>query len=159
LLGLHLLRTRPEERELRHLQRALADRVLPRARPALPLPGLLDQGKPEDGLQVALRADRGFHRRRMAPPRREGAGLGALLYALARPLLFALDPETAHHAALRFAGILGPLSGKAVSSPVRAMGIEFPNPVGLAAGLDKDAAHVDALAALGFGFLELGGVT
>ena len=43
--------------------------------------------------------------------------------------------------------------------PVRAMGLEFPNPVGLAAGLDKDAMHIDALARMGFGFIEVGTVT
>ena len=78
-------------------------------------------------------------------------------YALARPLLFALDPETAHHAALamsRFA-----LRARIPQRPVTAMGIHFPNPVGLAAGLDKDAAHIDGLARLGFGFIEVGTVT
>ncbi|MGQ0654848.1 MAG: dihydroorotate dehydrogenase (quinone) [Betaproteobacteria bacterium] len=79
------------------------------------------------------------------------------LYGLARALLFALDPETAHRLTL---GLLefSPFSSSLVR-PVRAMGIDFPNPVGLAAGLDKHAEHVDALARLGFGFLELGGVT
>jgi dihydroorotate dehydrogenase len=79
------------------------------------------------------------------------------LYGLARPLLFSLDPETAHGLALRFAGLF-PVQA-AVASPVKAMGLDFPNPIGLAAGLDKDAAHADALARMGFGFLELGGVT
>lgn len=87
-----------------------------------------------------------------------------MLYALARPLLFALDPETAHRLTLSLADTAhaAGLSGfynKKLSNPVRAMGIEFPNPVGLAAGLDKHAEHVEALGALGFGFLELGGVT
>jgi dihydroorotate dehydrogenase len=82
-----------------------------------------------------------------------------MLYALARPLLFALDPETAHRLALRFSGVAGLLGRKPPHCPVRAMGLEFQNPVGLAAGLDKHAEHVDALAGLGFGFLELGGVT
>ena len=82
-----------------------------------------------------------------------------MLYALARPLLFALDPETAHSAALRFAGLAGLFAPKPPACPVRVMGLDFPNPVGLAAGLDKHAEHVDALATLGFGFLELGGVT
>jgi dihydroorotate dehydrogenase len=82
-----------------------------------------------------------------------------MLYALARPLLFALDPETAHNAALRFAGLAGAFAAAPPACPVRAMGLDFPNPVGLAAGLDKHAEHVDALASLGFGFLELGGVT
>ena len=79
------------------------------------------------------------------------------LYGLARPLLFSLDPETAHRVTL---GLSRFLSFPAVPSfPVRAMGFEFPNPVGLAAGLDKDAAHIDALARLGFGFIEVGTVT
>ena len=82
-----------------------------------------------------------------------------MLYALARPLLFALDPETAHNAALKFAGLAGAFAAAPPACPVRVMGLEFPNPVGLAAGMDKHAEHVDALAALGFGFLELGGVT
>jgi dihydroorotate dehydrogenase len=80
-----------------------------------------------------------------------------MLYALARPLLFALDPERAHRLALGAAGLLP--QARPAGSPVRAMGLEFPNAVGLAAGLDKDAAHVDALARLGFGFLEVGTVT
>ena len=82
-----------------------------------------------------------------------------MLYALARPLLFALDSETAHQLALRFSGAAALLAGRPPSCPVRAMGLDFPNPVGLAAGLDKHAEHADDLAALGFGFLELGGVT
>jgi len=86
-----------------------------------------------------------------------------MLYALARPLLFALDPETAHSLTLGLADAplrLGLLNfRKPPHRPVRAMGLEFRNPVGLAAGLDKQAEHVDALAALGFGFIELGGVT
>ena len=86
-----------------------------------------------------------------------------MLYALARPLLFALDPETAH--LLTFALADAPLRlgllrfPRVPLQPVRAMGLEFPNPVGLAAGLDKNAKHVDALGALGFGFLEVGTVT
>jgi len=86
-----------------------------------------------------------------------------VLYRLARPLLFALDPETAHELTLGLADAplrLGLLRfARAPARPVRTMGLEFANPVGLAAGLDKQAEHVDALAALGFGFLELGGVT
>jgi dihydroorotate dehydrogenase len=79
-----------------------------------------------------------------------------MLYALARPFLFSLDPETAHRLTLRLAGLY---STQTPQQPVRVMGLDFPNPVGLAAGLDKNAEHVDALAALGFGFIELGGVT
>jgi len=86
-----------------------------------------------------------------------------MLYALARPLLFSLDPETAHSLTLALAD--APLRfglwrvPRVPPSPVRIMGLEFANPVGLAAGLDKNAEHVDALGALGFGFLEVGTVT
>lgn len=88
-----------------------------------------------------------------------------MLYALARPLLFALEPEAAHRATLnlvelaRACGLLGLIAARAPAAPVRVMGLDFPNPVGLAAGLDKDAAHIDALAGLGFGFVEVGTVT
>ena len=82
-----------------------------------------------------------------------------MLYAIARPFLFRLDPETAHHVALRFSGVAGLFLPAPAPCPVKVMGIEFPNPVGLAAGLDKHAEHVGALSAFGFGFLELGGVT
>jgi dihydroorotate dehydrogenase len=87
-----------------------------------------------------------------------------LLYALARPLLFSLDPETAHNLtlpALRRAEAAGLLRGHArpAPDPRTVMGITFPNPVGLAAGLDKDGAYIDGLAALGFGFIEVGTVT
>lgn len=83
-----------------------------------------------------------------------------MLYSLARPFLFSLDPETAHRFTLKSADLLGGLLGKPVPArPVRAMGLDFPNPVGLAAGLDKNAEHIDALAALGFGFIEVGTVT
>jgi len=80
------------------------------------------------------------------------------LYGLARPLLFSLDPETAHRLTLKAADFLSFAFPRVEDRPVKAMGLEFPNPVGLAAGLDKHAEHVDALAAMGFGFLELGGV-
>jgi dihydroorotate dehydrogenase len=88
-----------------------------------------------------------------------------VLYPFVRPLLFALDPETAHDltlAGLDAAASLGltQLTARKVPpSPVRAMGLDFPNRIGLAAGLDKDAAHIDALATLGFGFIECGTVT
>lgn len=78
-------------------------------------------------------------------------------YALARPLLFSLDPETAHHLALSLARFR--LRTAVPQRPVTAMGIHFPNPVGLAAGLDKDAAYIDGLSRLGFGFIEVGTVT
>ncbi|HZX26785.1 MAG TPA: quinone-dependent dihydroorotate dehydrogenase [Telluria sp.] len=87
-----------------------------------------------------------------------------LLYALARPLLFTLDPEAAHNLtlpALRRAARLGltNLCSRPAPDPRTVMGITFPNPVGLAAGLDKDGAYIDGLAALGFGFIEVGTVT
>ncbi|OON60944.1 dihydroorotate dehydrogenase (quinone) [Massilia sp. KIM] len=87
-----------------------------------------------------------------------------LLYALARPLLFSLDPEKAHNVALpalRRAASLGltGLVSKPRPDPRTVMGITFPNPVGLAAGLDKDGAYIDGLAALGFGSIEVGTVT
>lgn len=86
------------------------------------------------------------------------------LYQALQPLLFRLDGETSHDAALRALDLAHklhltrpatPLTGR----PVRVMGIDFPNPVGLAAGLDKNGAHIDALASFGFGFLEIGTVT
>jgi dihydroorotate dehydrogenase len=80
-------------------------------------------------------------------------------YALARPLLFSLEPETAHRLTLKLldSGLL--LFPRVPPCSVPAMGLHFPNPVGLAAGLDKDAAHIDSLARLGFGFIEVGTVT
>ncbi|KAF1047817.1 quinone-dependent dihydroorotate dehydrogenase [Xylophilus sp.] len=86
-------------------------------------------------------------------------------YALARPLLFRLDPETAHEHTLdmlaRGAGT--PLQwawcGETVGDPIELAGLTFPNRVGLAAGLDKNARCIDGLAAMGFGFVEVGTVT
>jgi dihydroorotate dehydrogenase len=88
-----------------------------------------------------------------------------VLYDLARPFIFTLDPETAHHVAfanLRRAHALGLtrlLRPHVADDPVEVMGLAFPNPVGLAAGLDKNAEHIDALADFGFGFIEVGTVT
>lgn len=86
-------------------------------------------------------------------------------YALLRPLLFALDPETAHRATLQTLKALE-RAGFAPAAPAapggcerRVMGIAFPNPVGVAAGLDKNGEFIDALACLGFGFIEIGTVT
>ncbi|MBF8223810.1 quinone-dependent dihydroorotate dehydrogenase [Halomonas sp. 328] len=87
------------------------------------------------------------------------------MYALARSLLFRLDPETAHGLALKGLdladglGLARRLGGARVEDPVELMGLRFPNRVGLAAGLDKNADHLDALGALGFGFVEVGTVT
>jgi dihydroorotate dehydrogenase len=88
----------------------------------------------------------------------------SLLYTLARPLLFSLDAETAHNLtlpALNTAARLGltHLFAKPAEDVRQVMGIRFPNPVGLAAGLDKDGSYIDGLAALGFGFIEIGTVT
>jgi dihydroorotate dehydrogenase len=87
-----------------------------------------------------------------------------MLYALARTALFRLDPEVAHDLALKSLSALGRRAdwlgaGASRGESRRAMGLEFPNPVGLAAGLDKNGEYVDALAALGFGFIEVGTVT
>jgi dihydroorotate dehydrogenase len=87
-----------------------------------------------------------------------------MLYRAVRPLLFTLDPETAHSLSLDGLDLLARLGAAPLFAcpvpriPVRAMGLEFPNPVGLA-GMDKDGAHIDGLAALGFGFIEAGAVT
>ena len=87
------------------------------------------------------------------------------MYSLLRCALFQLDPEAAHNltlSGLKSANLLG-LSGIVASRPTdnprSAMGLIFPNPVGLAAGLDKNGDCIDGLAALGFGFIEIGTVT
>lgn len=83
-------------------------------------------------------------------------------YALARPLLFGLDAETAHDltiAGLRHFACLFPTTAATVGPPVSVMGLNFPNRVGLAAGLDKNGEAIDGLAKLGFGHLEIGTVT
>ena len=88
------------------------------------------------------------------------------MYERIRPLLFALDAETAHRWTLYGLGVAqrSGLTRMVAHAPprdlpVRAFGLEFPNPVGLAAGLDKNGEHLDALGALGFGFIEIGTVT
>jgi dihydroorotate dehydrogenase len=112
---------------------------------------------------IASAAEREGGRRLPRPP------IG--FYHWLRPLLFTIDPESAHHLTLRALRAIGPrpsILGR-VSGAARAAedstlaltvaGIRFPNPVGLAAGYDKDAAALPALAALGFGFIEIGTVT
>jgi dihydroorotate dehydrogenase len=87
------------------------------------------------------------------------------LYAVVRKILFMLEPERAHALSLfsldvlHRLGLLGLFTGNRVDSPVSVMGIEFPNAIGLAAGLDKNGEHINALAACGFGFIEIGTVT
>ena len=90
------------------------------------------------------------------------------MYRLIRPLIFRLDPERAHQTTLqllRFAGRFPPVSAllsaalRAQDRPVSAFGLSFRNPVGLAAGYDKDGLAWRGLAALGFGHIEVGTVT
>ncbi len=91
--------------------------------------------------------------------------MSLLPYALARPFLFGLDPETAHeltmHSLARLQGT--PLEwaycNGLVDDPIELAGLKFPNRVGLAAGLDKNARCIDGLGAMGFGFVEVGTVT
>ncbi|MEY4083013.1 MAG: hypothetical protein RL483_382 [Pseudomonadota bacterium] len=88
-------------------------------------------------------------------------------YPLARRLLFRLDPEVAHEVSLAgldfahrwFGGLMPPAQPLRLGPAVEVAGLRFPNRVGLAAGLDKNAAHLDGLARFGFGFLEVGTVT
>ncbi|WP_148717600.1 quinone-dependent dihydroorotate dehydrogenase [Chitinolyticbacter meiyuanensis] len=88
-----------------------------------------------------------------------------MAYGLLRPLVFMLDAERAHHVTLKAAdalhsfGFLRAFTSSVESDPVQVMGLTFPNPVGLAAGLDKNGEHIDALADFGFGFIEVGTVT
>jgi len=87
------------------------------------------------------------------------------MYQWLRNGLFLLPPETAHDVALsalsagRLISLPRLMSGRVEPKPVEVMGLHFPNPVGLAAGLDKNGDHIDALGDLGFGFIEVGTVT
>jgi dihydroorotate dehydrogenase len=86
------------------------------------------------------------------------------VYGLIRSALFATSPEAAHELALeslRLAHAFGAtgLVCKPASDPARVMGLDFPNRVGLAAGMDKNGDYIDALGSLGFGFIEIGTVT
>lgn len=87
------------------------------------------------------------------------------MYSLIRSLLFTLPTETSHNVSLNSLdamerlGLIGLISHDVADDPRQVMGITFPNPVGLAAGLDKNGDHIDALAALGFGYIEIGTVT
>lgn len=92
---------------------------------------------------------------------------GSMYEQLVRPLLFSLDPETAHHLAmraLRLASNVPPLLAPLRTfqpplNPLTVFGLNFPNPIGLAAGFDKNAVALPAWEALGFGFVEIGTVT
>ena len=86
--------------------------------------------------------------------------------SLVRPILFHLPPETAHHLALKSLSLIKPINSIVANSckptralPVELFGLTFPNPVGLAAGFDKDGVALTELAALGFGHIEAGTVT
>ncbi|HFC8517412.1 quinone-dependent dihydroorotate dehydrogenase [Neisseria weaveri] len=85
------------------------------------------------------------------------------MYSLARSLLFKMDAEKSHHLALNSLktahklGFAPNVSNQ--TRPTRLMGLDLPNPVGLAAGLDKNGEYIDALASLGFGFIEVGTIT
>ncbi|MBU0621397.1 MAG: quinone-dependent dihydroorotate dehydrogenase [Gammaproteobacteria bacterium] len=87
------------------------------------------------------------------------------LFQLFRPALFALDAEAAHHATIeglktsQCFGLTSLMFKRPADDPRTVMGLTFPNPVGLAAGLDKNGEVIDALAAFGFGFIEIGTVT
>ena len=89
--------------------------------------------------------------------------LGATAYPVARKILFRCDPEDAHHwtmsalARVQATGLCGGIEPP--GKPVECMGLRFPNAVGLAAGLDKDGVAIDAMGAMGFGFLEIGTLT
>lgn len=87
------------------------------------------------------------------------------IYPLIRPALFQLDPEAAHNLTLKLlklaeqTGLSAWTRPAVVDKPLRVMGLDFKNPLGLAAGLDKNGDYIDGLAALGFGFIEIGTVT
>jgi dihydroorotate dehydrogenase len=86
-------------------------------------------------------------------------------YPLVKPLLFQLDAENAHYLTLKLlklahsSGVDRLLNPAIIEQPVTVMGLNFKNPVGLAAGLDKNGDYIDALAAIGFGSVEIGTVT
>lgn len=86
-------------------------------------------------------------------------------YSLSRALMFRLDGETSHELGLDMLGaaerlgLLKFLAPQVADLPTTVAGIEFPNPVGLAAGLDKNGDYIDAFARLGFGFIEIGTIT
>ena len=83
-----------------------------------------------------------------------------MFYSLIKPVLFSLDPELAHDVSMDMLQLFHRLlPNRRIDKPVRVMGLDFPNPVGLAAGLDKNADYLDGLGKLGFGFIEVGSVT
>jgi dihydroorotate dehydrogenase len=86
------------------------------------------------------------------------------MYNLLKKCLFSFSPETSHYLALKSLSVMSQLGvshflPKPIHQPQTIMGIHFPNPIGLAAGLDKNADYIDALASVGFGFIEVGTLT
>ncbi len=83
------------------------------------------------------------------------------MYKLIRPILFSLDPEKVHDLAIKGLKLRGKMGciDRAPQLPTKVMGLNFANPVGLAAGMDKNGEAIDGLAAQGFGFIEVGTVT
>lgn len=82
------------------------------------------------------------------------------IYSLIRPLLFKLDPEVAHKVTLNTLKYFAPfIPTPHIDYPQNIMNLSFPNPIGLAAGLDKNGAYIEPLRRLGFGFIEIGTVT
>ena len=87
------------------------------------------------------------------------------MYSFVRNLLFRLPTETSHYLALDALQLAARLHISSCivkpvpARPITVMGIDFPNPVGLAAGLDKNGDYIEGLAALGFGFIEIGTIT
>ena len=88
-----------------------------------------------------------------------------MFYKIFRSIFFCLEAEKAHEVTFQLfdilyrAGLLTLFFKKPPNHPVNVMGISFPNPVGIAAGLDKNGTHLEALGSLGFGFIEIGTVT
>jgi dihydroorotate dehydrogenase len=91
------------------------------------------------------------------------ARVGAAAYPLGKRVLFRLDPETAHEITVKGLALAGACGlargGPPPGRPVECMGLKFPNAVGLAAGMDKDAVAVAGFGAMGFGFIEVGTLT
>ena len=87
------------------------------------------------------------------------------MYPLIRQLLFKIDPEKSHHLSLNVLSVLeklhlsGLLAANVADNPKKVMGLTFKNPIGLAAGLDKNGEYIDALASMGFGSIEIGTIT
>lgn len=87
------------------------------------------------------------------------------MYSLIKPILFRLNPEFTHHLVLSTLkciyrpSLVRKMRAQMPRKPVNVMNLEFPNPVGLAAGFDNNADYIDSLFGLGFGYIEVGGVT